>query len=62
MSDHTPTLEFVVFDKDGIEIDSIDPYVRHTSHAWGFTVYNTFSSYPVFIPVGGSYQIREMGN
>jgi hypothetical protein len=52
--------EFVVFDKDGNEIDSVDPYVSHTEHAWGLTVNNHWSSYPVFIPVGGRYEIREM--
>ena len=55
-------LEFVVFDKDGNEVDSVDPYVSHTEHAWGFTVRNHASAYPVFIPFGGRYEIREMRN
>lgn len=51
-------LEFVVFDRDGAEVDSVDPYVKHTKITGGFMVYNHVSAYPVFIPEGGSYEIR----
>jgi hypothetical protein len=53
------TLEFVVFDREGNEVDSVDPYTGHTKITGGFMVSNHFSSYPVFIPEGGSYEIRE---
>lgn len=51
-------LEFVVFDRDGVEVDSVDPYVKHTRITGGFMVHNHASSYPVFIPEGGTYEIR----
>lgn len=55
-------MEFVVFDKDGNEVNSVDPYVSHAKITGGFMVRNHVSEYPVFIPDGGWYEIREWRN
>ena len=63
--------EFVVFDKNGKEINWIDPYDWHkdvTSESMGlvfgerqYRVSNIAYEYDVVIPKGGRYEIRAMG-
>ena len=63
--------EFVVFDKNGKEINGIDPYDWHkdvTSVSKGlvfgerqYRVSNIAYEYDVVIPKGGRYEIRAMG-
>ena len=64
------TEEFVVFDKNGKEINWIDPYDWHkdvTSVSEGlasgerqYLVSNRVYEYEVVVPEGGRYEIRAM--
>lgn len=55
-------LEFVVFDADGKEIDSVDPYQSHAPYdakAGQYFVKGAHGyEYSVIIPEGGRYEIR----
>lgn len=55
-------LEFVIFDRDGNEVDSVDPYGGHEEVYPGhFRVTGYLDEeYGVYIPVGGRYEIRLM--
>lgn len=62
MADYS-TLEFVVFDKDGNVVDSVDPYHGHEAQAdpGYYLVIGMFDyEYPVYVPDGGSYEIRQL--
>lgn len=53
------TLEFVVFDKAGKEVDWIDPYRGHIDNEDGtFEVNNGYGVYHVEVPEHGRYVIR----
>lgn len=55
------TLEFVVFDANGKEIDWIDPVVFWVELKPGvIQVGNGFFVYDVEIPKGGRYEVREL--
>lgn len=63
LSNATPTLEFVVFDRDNTEVDWIDPYVSHIPLSFEndrYVVANTVCDYLVRIPEGGRFEIREL--
>ena len=58
-----PPREFVVFDRHGNEVDSVDPYQSHEAQAdpGYYVVKGAFGyEYSVYVPDGGSYEIREM--
>lgn len=57
------TLELVVFDQDGNEVDSVDPYQGHTQAAPGRLLVTGALDYvyDVTIPAGGRYVVRPMG-
>lgn len=53
--------EFVIFDAEGSEVESIDQYVSLTDLGDGvIMVHHAIYDYPVAIPAGGRYEIREM--
>ena len=56
-----PVLEFVTFDKDGTEVDWIDPYVTHDFADDGrVLVSSTYCDYLVAVPKGGRYEVRPL--
>lgn len=57
------TIEFVVYDRDGRVIDTIDPYVSHrplNNDGSLYRVDNGYHEYDIAIPEGGRFEIRPM--
>ena len=53
--------EFVVFNKDGIQTDSIDPVLFYTESDDHFVIDNGFNVYMVEKIAGETYEFRIMG-